>query len=116
MVKKVVPIPKPRKARHYLREWRTYRGLTQERLAERVSLTAGLISQLENGQINYTQPTLEALAHALQCDPGDILSRDPRIDDALAELRKMLQAVSGPDQKKAITVVRTMLATGTDDK
>ena len=54
MPTKVRPIPKPRKARHFLREWRKYRQLTQERLAERISVTPGTISQLENGQISYT--------------------------------------------------------------
>lgn len=114
MAVKVRPIPKPRKARHFLREWRKYRQLTQERLAERVGVTPGTISQLENGQISYTQPTLEALAAALSCEPGDILSRDPATDDAVADLRKLLQAASGADQQKAIRVLREMLGTGTD--
>lgn len=114
MANKVTPIPKPRKARHFLREWRKYRGLTQEQLAERIDVTAGAISQLENGIINYTQPTIEALAYALSCEPGDILSRDPRLDDAISELRTLLQAVDRDDQKKALRVLREMLGTGTN--
>lgn len=114
MAKKVIPIPKPRKAHHYLREWRKYRGLTQEQLAGRIDATAGAISQLENGLIGYTQSTLESLAVALNCQPGDILSRDPALDDALADLRSILQAASAPDQQRALRVLREMLATGTD--
>lgn len=114
MPRKVSPNPKPKKARHFLREWRKYRGLTQERLAERIDATPSTISQLENGQISYTQPTLEALAVALNCSPGDILSRDPALDDAIYDLRALLQAASNADQKKALRVLREMLGTGTE--
>lgn len=114
MAQKVRPIPKPRKAHHFIREWRKYRGLTQEQLADRIEQTSGGISQLENGLINYTQPTLEALAVALNCEPGDLLSRDPALDDALYELQKILRLASGPDQQKALRVLREMLGTGTD--
>lgn len=114
MPTKVRPIPKPRKARHFLREWRKYRQLTQERLAERISVTPGTISQLENGQISYTQPTLEALAVALNCEPGDILSRDPAMDDAVADLRRLLQTAGASDQQKAIRVLKEMFSTGTN--
>ena len=114
MTKKVRPIPKPKAARHFVREWRKYRGLTQEQLAERIEATAGAISQLENGQINYTQPTLEALAFALSCTTGDLLSRDPFIDDAVADLQSILNAATADDRAKAIRVVREILRTGSD--
>lgn len=114
MVKQVRPILKPRKAHHFIREWRKYRRLTQEQLAERIDQTSGAISQLENGLINYTQPTLEALAVALSCEPGDLLSRDPAIDDAVYELQKILRMASGPDQEKALRVLREVLGTGTN--
>lgn len=114
MARKVTPLPKPKRARHYLREWRKYRSLTQERLAERIDATPSTISQLENGLINYTQPTLEALADALNCEPGDLLSRDPNIEGAVIDLMRMLRAASDADQGKALRVVREILGTGTD--
>lgn len=109
MARKVTPIPKPRKAHHFIREWRKYRGLTQEQVAERIDQTSGAISQLENGIINYTQPTLEALAVALNCETGDLLSRDPAVDDAIYELQKILRMASRPDQQKALRVLREVL-------
>lgn len=114
MTTKVTPHPKPEKAKHFIRAWRKYRRLTQEQLAERAELTSGAISQLENGIINYTQPTLEALAYALNCSPGDLLSRDPRTDDAVADLRAILATANIEDQQKAIRVLREMFGTGTD--
>jgi transcriptional regulator with XRE-family HTH domain len=50
----------------FIRQWRHHRGLTQERLADRVGMTGGNLSKIENGNTGYTQATLEALADALQ--------------------------------------------------
>lgn len=102
MVQKVHPLPKPEKPRHFIREWRKYRGLTQERLAERVEMTSGMISQLENGIVNYTQPTLEALAAALSCDPGDLLSRDPAMEGAILDLMRMIRQ---KDQSTVMAII-----------
>jgi transcriptional regulator with XRE-family HTH domain len=79
-VAKVHPVPKPAKPRHFIKEWRLHRGLTQERLAERVGVTHGALSQLERGLTNYTQPMVEALADALHCEIGDLITRDPNSD------------------------------------
>lgn len=71
---------KPRRsvgARTFIREWRKKNKLTLERLAEEIGVTAGAISQLERGQVQYTQPMLEALAAALHCSPSDLISRSP---------------------------------------
>lgn len=112
MATKVRPIPKPEKARHFIKEWRKYRGLTQEQLAGRIEQTSGAISQLENGIINYTQPTLEAIAYALRCEPGDLLSRDPNLEGAIVDLMRLIR------EKDAMSNVRAFLAafdkTGTE--
>jgi len=74
---KARPVPKPSKPRHFVRQWRKYRMLTIEQLAERIGVTHGAIGQLERGEVNYTQPMLEAIADALMCEPGDLVMRDP---------------------------------------
>lgn len=81
MAKKLNTSSKPGRYPHFIREWRKYRKLTQEELAEMVGLSNGAISQLETGRINYTQGTLEDIADALGCTAGDLLSRDPNKDD-----------------------------------
>lgn len=65
----------------FLKEWREHRGLTQERLGELAGRSKAYISQLENGSRAYTQETLEKLAAALECKPGDLLlwAPDPNI-------------------------------------
>lgn len=98
-------IPKDGPPRHYVREWRRFRGLTQERLAERTPFTVGAISQLETGRTSYTQPMLEALAVALDCKAGDLISRDPNKDGDVVQLFNDL-----PDDKKnlALEMLKTL--------
>lgn len=84
---RVQPRPKRRPPRHFIRQWRIHRGLTLEQLAERVGVTHGALSQLERGLVNYTQPMLESLAFALQCEPADLIMRDPE-SGYLVDLRQ----------------------------
>lgn len=71
------------RGRIFLKQWRIYRGLTQEQLAERVNMSVSNISQLEQGRQGYSQEGLEALANALRCEPGQLLSVDPTKGDAI---------------------------------
>jgi transcriptional regulator with XRE-family HTH domain len=71
------------KRRTFIRDWRKFRDLTLQQLAERIEVTAGAISQLERGEVQYTQPMLEALANALRCDPADLIMRAPQSNEAL---------------------------------
>lgn len=68
--------------RYYFKEWRTYRGYTQEELGEMVGVTGPSVSQLENGTQGFTDTTLESYAEALKCNPGDLLMRNPLDKDA----------------------------------
>ena len=99
---KARPFPKPTQPRHFIRQWRLYRGYTQERLAEMVGVTHGALSQLERGLTNYTQPMLEALAEALQCDPADLIMRDPNSEiwSLWDEVRKLPD-----DERKRFVVI-----------
>lgn len=71
------------KPEHFIRQWRKHRGLTLERLADRLEITAGALSNVERGDSGYTQPLLEALAYALQCEPADLIMRDPTEEAAI---------------------------------
>ncbi len=70
-------LPMRQRRKIYLREWRKHRNATQERLAEYLHMSKGHLSKIENGERQYTQDFLEAAAEYLQCDPQDILMRDP---------------------------------------
>jgi len=92
-------IPKDGPPRHYVREWRKFRGLTQERLAERTPFSPGAISQLETARTNYTQDMIEALAQALDCLPGDLISRNPYAEGDVIFLFNAL-----PEDKRRIAI------------
>jgi transcriptional regulator with XRE-family HTH domain len=99
-------IPKDGPPRHYIREWRKMRGLTQEQLAERTTFTPGAISQLETGRTRYTQPILEELATALGVEPGDLISRHPLRDGRVVEL---FSRIPKDKQSLAIEMLSTFL-------
>jgi DNA-binding Xre family transcriptional regulator len=63
--------------RHYIKRWREYRKLTQDKLVEMTGMSKATISRIENGRSPYTQDTLEALAEALGATPAELLTRDP---------------------------------------
>lgn len=106
----VTPRFKAQKARHYIREWRKYRGLTQEQLAERIGVTHGALSQLERGIINYTQPTLEILAEALSCEPADLIMRDPSSE--VWTIYDTLKSLPERDLKQITAIIDVMKRTG----
>lgn len=90
MTKRVTPRFKgaQRLRKTYIREWREYRGLTLEALAERVGeqiggFTHASLSRIERGLQPYSQPVLEAVAEALQTDPASLLMRNPEDAEGL---------------------------------
>ena len=95
-----------------LRQWRKHRGLTQEKLAERLGTSKGYISQLESGKQRYNQQHLEALTEALDCDPVDLLIRDPTDPDGIWSIwdrvrpvdqdtaRRILEQLAQPDEQR----------------
>lgn len=103
---KVVPRFKAERPRHFIREWRKHRNMTQERLAALVEMSAPSISQIENGNQGYTQSTLERLAEALNCQPGDLLMRNPLVSDAPYGLLDSLK----PETRRQAMVMLQALA------
>ena len=104
---------KKRKQRQFIREWRKFRNLTQERLADRMGISRGYVSQVEKGKRRYDQHFLEAAAEALSCEPADLLMRDPTDPAAIWSIWDQIP----PTQRaQAVRVLETFAAkkTGTD--
>ena len=93
-----------------IRQWRHHRGMTLEKLAARLDMTASHLSMLERGQRGYTQDTLEALARALQTDVASLLMRDPSDPDAIWSIWD--QAKPG-QRRQIVEIARTLVKTGT---
>jgi plasmid maintenance system antidote protein VapI len=94
---------KRRFKRTFIREWRKHRGLTLEKVADRLDMTPGHISMLERGQRGYTQETLEALASALQTDVASLLMRNPSDPDAIWSIWDQAK----PAQRRQIVAIMT---------
>jgi transcriptional regulator with XRE-family HTH domain len=91
--------------RHYLREWREHRGLTQQQLADRLDTGKDQISRWESGKRGMGAEVIAALSEALQLDPGDLV-RDPKIPSADELLRN-----ATPEQRSlAIDLVQRIVS------
>ena len=97
--------------RHHIKEWRKYRGLTQEQLAERIGIARSYLTKIERGTRRYDQPFLEAAAEALRCEPGDIITRNPSDPESIWSIWDQLNPL---ERQQAIAVIRAIKATGTN--
>lgn len=91
--------------RHFIREWRKFRGLNQEQLAARLDVAVSTISQLETGKQGYSQPMLEALADALSCAPSDLLAVNPSKEGEVIDLMRL---INDRNRDQAIRVLKAL--------
>lgn len=90
--------------RHYLREWRESKHLTQEQVAERLETSKGQVSNFENNKRKMTVEMANAFAFALGIDPLSIFHHpDQPSADAL------LRNAPAEDRIKILTVIKTLL-------
>lgn len=64
--------------RTYIAQWREFRGLSQDQLADLMGTSGATVSRVESGRSPYSQDFLEVAAEALGCTAADLISRDPR--------------------------------------
>ena len=104
------PIPPRTKFRPtFIAQWREYRGLTQEQLANRLGMTQSHLSMLENGKRGYTQETLERIAEALQTDPASLITRNPTDDDPIWSI---WEHAKPSERRMIVDIARTVTKTG----
>jgi transcriptional regulator with XRE-family HTH domain len=110
MARKPYRKSKQSQTRHFIKEWRTARGLTQERLAARIDTSAGNISMIENGRQGYTQAMLEAIAAALDTDAASLIMRNPLDPEGIWTVWEQIPST---DRARAIEVLKALTRTGT---
>lgn len=93
------------KRKTFIRAWRKYRKKTLEQASEVLDVTPGSLSQLERGQINYTQPVLEALADYYGCEPADLIMRNPLDPESPWTVWEKLKT---PQRRQAVSIMRTL--------
>lgn len=111
-MKRPQPTQKRQFRKTYIRQWREFRNLTQEQLADRLEMTSSFLSMLERGQRGYTQETLEAIAYALQTDVASLLMRDPSDENAVWSI---WQEAKPAERKMIVDIAKTITGkTGTE--
>lgn len=97
---------------HFLKEWRTYRQLTQSQMALRVHKDRTTYGRIEAGHSPYNQDFLELAAYALQCEPADLLIRNPLDKSALWSIHDQLKKADPDTRDRILAVVEVMAKTG----
>ena len=100
--------PKRQRQRHFLREWRLYRRLTQEQMALHVQKSRTTYGRTESGQVPYNQDFLELAAAALRCEPVDLLMRRPEDDSALWAIYNKLKKATQEELERALRVLEAV--------
>lgn len=101
------------RAPNHLRAWRKFNKMTQQQLADAVSTTKSVISDLERGVVQLNDKWLRRLAPVLKTTPGWLLDHDP--EDLGNDLIDAWSDVPEQFRPQAIAVLRTFAKTGTHE-
>jgi DNA-binding Xre family transcriptional regulator len=96
---------------NFVKEWRLYRGLeSQTALAKKSGVLGNTICRLEAHTQAYTWATLCALATALACKPGDLISTDPYRSEARERIARLYESL--PPQKQSLAEATILFLKG----
>lgn len=99
---------------NYLREWRIFRGFTQQQLAEAVDTNANMIQYLESGERGLSAKWLRRLAPVLNTTSGMILEHDPNQLDS--DIIEIWATASNREKRQIAEIAMAVLRTGTGDR
>ena len=98
------------RGRHFIAEWRQYKGLTQTELSGRVGLSKSQISKIESHQEIYTQDTLEAIAAALGERPSCLIEHPPGGgEDGSEDIAHRFRQIPPDRRRQAIRLLETFI-------
>lgn len=103
-------------AGRFFKQWRRYRGLTLEQVADRLAIlddpgvpaTPASLSRIETGKQSFTERSLDALAALYECEAHELLCVDPFKRD---ELDAVMARYSGKDELSRRRAARILEAT-----
>lgn len=98
---------------HFLRQWRIFRGLTQQQLADEVNTSKTMISELERFHLQLSPKWLRKIAPVLRTQQGHILDHDP--DELDSDIIDIWARIDDRDKAQALRVLRSFERTGTND-
>ena len=83
-----------------IRQKRKALGLSQEELAERMHVTAALISNYENGKVDIKSSVMRELANILGSSVAYLMDGDPEIDADIKNLIRIYLTLGRPNVQK----------------
>ena len=94
-----------------VREVRKLRGLSQEKLAEKVGLEPKQISRIEGGKSYPSMDTLEGIARELQVDMKELLDFQHLVEgeDIDSQAMKALGMMDSKTKLLAVRLLRTLV-------
>lgn len=106
----MAPVPKPKteRTKHFFKEWREYRELTQEQAMGRLGWSQSKISRLESGKTPYNQDDLEAAAVAYRCEVSDLITVNPF---KAGEVVDLMRLINDANRDQAIRVLKALTGT-----
>lgn len=96
----------------FLREWRKFRKLTQEQVADRTGIDQSTVQRIEAGKLPYNEETLQRFAHAFGCDVADLFTINPLKPDPPKLVYDRLRAAPKELQQRALAVIEALLKAG----
>lgn len=96
---------------NHIREWREFRHLTQDELAEAVGCSKASIGHWENGVREVAPKWLYPIAKVLSTSPGYILDHDP--NDLPTAILDIWADIPDESRDQALRVLESFKRTGT---
>ena len=105
----MAPVPKPKRERtkHFFKEWRDYRELTQEQAIGRLGWSQSKLSRIEKGETPYNQDDLETASEAYGCSTTDLISVNPFMEGEVVDLMRL---IDDRNRDQAIRVLKALVA------
>lgn len=92
-----------------IKETRTRQGLTQDKLAEKLSVSESFVGQLERGEAMPSVETLQLIIQELNIDPRSVFLDEPHGDPEFAELRSLMLHMSANRRKLLLNFAKLLL-------
>lgn len=90
---------------HYLREWREFREMTQEELADAVGTSKSVISDMERNKLQLSPKWARRLAPVLKVQPGYLVDYAP--EDLDTDIIDIWAHIPSESRAQAAAVLRT---------
>jgi transcriptional regulator with XRE-family HTH domain len=104
--------PPHKRGIHFIRQWREFRQVTQEQLADMLEVDRTTVGKIENQKLPYNQDYLERVSAALGVDIEDLLSVDPLAPSRPTLVWSKIEKAPPDLQEKIRFVIEAMLKAG----